>query len=345
MTIPLSVKKYVQPLWHATVCMLLVMCCACQPQIPGGVMSEGQLEDLLYDYTLALSMADQATLQEGQDHEMLRYQYVQKVFQEHGITEEYFDSTMVWYSAEGKRIAGVFQRLNERLDAEAKTMGVDLSETEIYASYTLDGDTANVWNGRQIVYLQNYQPENLKIITIPADSTFLPGDSFKFAFNSHFLPSSTNRILYALFSVYYADSSVVSQTQTIGGDYKAELNLIPRGRQDTLQPQRLVVTLYAPPAAQDQPYELFFMTYPSVLRIHHKAEPVADTLPADSLAAQADSLASDSLSDVRPEDEPARRLSPLEERDMREQRHDIQIVKERIQQPRRAARPVRRRKM
>jgi len=331
-------------IFHIIPLVLLLAVCSCKPSIPDGVMSESRLEDFLYDYTLALSMADNVTMQEGQDHEMLRYQYTQVVLEEYGISQEYFDSTMVWYSAEGTRLAGIFQRLNERLDAEAKTMGVDMSETEIYANYTEDGDTANVWNSQRIVYLPNYQPDNLMVISIPADSTYLPGDSFKFAFNAHFLPQGNSHMIHALFSVYYADSSVVSQSQVVGGEYKTEINLLPRGRQDSLQPSRLVITLYAPPCSADIPSQLFFMTYPSVLRIHKKVEEVKSQDNSDMIA-PSDSLSSDSLQHVVSEVDSVRRLTPLEERDKREQRHDIKIVKERIQQPRRVVRPARSRAM
>lgn len=325
------------------------LCISCKPKIPQGVMSEGKLEDVLYDYSLALSMAENENAS-GADREAMRYQYVQKVFDKYGITEAYFDSSMVWYAAEGKRLAAIFQRIGDRLDAEAKTLGVDLSETELYASYTIDGDTANVWNGSRIVYLSKYMPDNVKIISILSDSTFLPGDKYKLSFNAHFLPSSgRSHQTYVLFSAYYADSSVVSQTQLVGGDYRVELNLTPKPSQDTLRLDRLVVTLYQPSysavsstgssVSEDGGNELFYLTYPAVLRIHkEKTEEKSTTISTDDgVALPVDTLSSDTLAS-EPSVVDERRLSPLEERDLREERHDIEIVKERIIRP--ASRPV-----
>lgn len=320
--------------------LLLLFVVACKPSLPGGILSEGDLEEVLYDYTLALSMADNAPIPEGMDREALRYQYAQKVFQKHGITEAEFDSTMVYYSSEGKRLQTVFQHVSDRLDSEAKALGVGLSESEIYASYTLDGDTANVWNGARIVYLSAHQPDNVLTITLPADSAYLPGDSYKLSFNANFLPSDGAHNAYAILSAYYADSSVVSQTQQIGGSYHCEINVKPKPSQDSLQLDRLVVTLYAPPARESADNTHFYLTFPSVLRIHHPKAPEAKEtddvpLPDDSEDKQEFQVA--------PEDTAVRRLTPIEERDNREERHDIKIVKERVTRPARPARVVRQR--
>lgn len=316
---------------------------ACKPFTPAGVMSEGKLEEVLYDYSLAISMADNSSSTGMDEREALRYQYIQKVFEKHDITEDYFDSTMVWYASEGKRLHAIYQRLNDRLDAEAKTLGVDLSDTEIYANYNnIDGDTTNVWNGSRIVYVSNYQPDNVKTITLASDSTYQMGDSFKLSYVANFLPSAGLHSAYILFSAYYEDNSVISQVHQVGGNYKNEINLIPTSRQDSLIITRLVVTLYAQPTSSQYEPSLFYMYYPSILRIH-KAKPLPGTSldKEDTDTAVLDTLNVDTLDVVR--DTLERRLTPLEERDKREKRHDIEIVKERIQKP--TGRRVTRRRM
>lgn len=323
--------------------LLVLLLSACKPSTPAGVMTEGKLEDVLYDYSLAISMAENSTSADFDEREALRYQYIQKVFEKHSITEAYFDSTMVWYASDGKRLQTIYQRLNERLDAEAKTMGVDLSDTEIYANYNnVDGDTTNVWNGSRIIYISNYQPDNVKTITLATDSTYQNGDSFKLSYVANFLPSAGLHSAYVLFSVYYEDNSVISQVQQVGGSYKNEINLVPTSRQDSIRPTRLVLTLYTQPVSPQYEPSLFYMYYPSILRIH-KAKPSTGTSleKEDTDIVIPDSLSVDTIGTVR--DTMARRLTPLEERDMREQRHDIQIVKERIQKP--TSRRVARRRM
>lgn len=319
---------------------ILLFVFGCKPTVPVGVPSEGTFEEILYDYTLALSMADNAPIPEGMDREAMRYQYAQKVFEQHNITEAEFDSAMVWYSSEGKRLQAIFQRVSDRLDSEAKSLGVGLSESEIYANYTADGDTANIWNGARIVYLSTHQPDNVLTITLPADSSCMPGDSYKLSFNANFLPSEGPHNAYAILSAYYADSSVVSQTQQIGGNYRCDINVKPKPSQDSLMLDRLVVTLYAPPAREASDHSFFYLTYPAVLRIHKPQTKKHEMKTEDELPT--DTLLQDSLLKV-PEDTVVRRLSPIEERDNREERHEIDIVKERITRPARPARVIRQR--
>ena len=55
-------------------CVLLLG--ACQPDVPSGILSEDDLEEVLYDYHLAQGAAENT----GGDMEIQRYLYVQSVF-------------------------------------------------------------------------------------------------------------------------------------------------------------------------------------------------------------------------------------------------------------------------
>lgn len=314
------------------VVLAVVLMTACRPSTPSNILSQRVMEDVLYDYHLALAMADNSSQhnQAGSDAEALRYRYTQKVFAKHHITEAEFDSSMVWYSSHYTYFKEVCDKVSARMDADAKTLGIGLSETELYANYRADGDTANVWSGRKIVFLPNVQPDNIAIINFPADSTYLPGDSYKLSFNANFLPSFRGTAVYVLFSVYYKDSTQVSATQYVSGDYKVELNLRPRGEQLNAIPDHLTIQLYAPPSAQG--HTLFFMTYPSVLRMHAEKKSESPVTDAAITGSAVDSLQVDSMvvTDTLPDQ---KRLSPLEERNQREERHDIHIVKERVMRP------------
>lgn len=307
--------------------LALLVYVSCKPSPPGGVMSEDKLEEVLYDYHLALAMAENNENKDSlaQDREALRYLYTRRVFDKHGITEAEFDSAMVWYCSNGVKLQQIYKNLNGRFDAEAKELGVGLSDTEIYAAYGVDGDTSNVWNASKIVFLSNFQPDNVLTISIPCDSTFLPGDSYKLSYNANFLPAEGHHLQYSLFCVYFEDGSSMATTQLVNGNYKNELNLHPKPEQEELHPTKVVVTLYAAPAQTDADAQLFFMTYPSILRIH--APKKVEKLEPEDVELPVDTLLTDSI--IEPE---APRLTPLEERDNREQRHDIRIVKERIPQ-------------
>ena len=76
--------------------------------------------------------------------EIQRYLYVQSVFQKHGITEAEFDSSMVWYSSRPDKLYKMYQRLGDRYATESRSLGLGVSETELYANMSSVGDTANI---------------------------------------------------------------------------------------------------------------------------------------------------------------------------------------------------------
>ena len=326
-----------------SIVIALIILSACKPSVPKWALSESELEEVLYDYCLATSAAENVVLSNGEDREQLRYQYVQKVFEKHRISEADFDSTMVWYSSDAKRLKSIFSKINARLDQEAKGLGVDLSETEMYANYSLDGDTANIWNGSKILFMSNAAPNNVRTISLPVGDGISPGDKFKLSFYSDFLPSGVYGSAYVLFNVRYADNSNQAQVRYIAGNYKTEINLEPNARQDTIMPTQIQITLYTNPAGATIQKSLLYLTYPSVLRIHKEKVEVQEIVP-DTTEEARDSLAVDSLAQERPDTMTSKkRLSPLEERDLREVKHEFDIVKERVIRPSSNRRPQRRR--
>ena len=74
---------------------LFVLLClsACKPSLPDGILSESKMESVLYDYHLAMGLAES---EEGSVPEN-RYIRVRQVFEKHNISEAEFDSSMVYW--------------------------------------------------------------------------------------------------------------------------------------------------------------------------------------------------------------------------------------------------------
>ena len=83
-----------QTLW--VLALLMSACCmsltGCKPSLPDDVLSQGKMEDILYDYHLALAMVQN----EGGD-ETQRFIYKDAVLRKHDVTSAEFDSSMVYY--------------------------------------------------------------------------------------------------------------------------------------------------------------------------------------------------------------------------------------------------------
>lgn len=67
---------------------------ACQVKRPETVLSDKQMEDVLYDYHIAKALGEALSYNENYK----RVLYVESVYKKYGITEAQFDSSMVWYA-------------------------------------------------------------------------------------------------------------------------------------------------------------------------------------------------------------------------------------------------------
>ena len=85
--------KMKQTLWVLT--LLMSACCmsltGCKPSLPDDVLSQGKMEDILYDYHLALAMVQN----EGGD-ETQRFIYKDAVLRKHDVTRQ--SSTLLWFT-------------------------------------------------------------------------------------------------------------------------------------------------------------------------------------------------------------------------------------------------------
>ena len=99
--------------FFVVLCALCLACLfvACE-QRPKGVLSKGDMEDVLYDYHLAQAMTDWMPDREGESNQP----YLDAVFQKHGITQEEFDSSLVWYNAHADDLKDILDECKDKAD-------------------------------------------------------------------------------------------------------------------------------------------------------------------------------------------------------------------------------------
>lgn len=322
-------------------CLVILLCMlfvACKPRTPKGVLSQAKMEEILYDYHLAQSAAEQG----GDDRDKLRYKYAESVFLKHGITRAEFDSSMVWYSAHSDLLFKIYKNLNSRLESEAKGLGVGVSDTEMYANISEIGDTANIWSGSKILFLENNCLHNYVSINMTADSTFLPGDTYLLSFNSNFLNGDHDQA-FVFLTVIYKDGTVNSINSPMSASYSVKLNLPKRSEYVDAETDKINISFFYPLRKNNDDASLFYITNPALLRIHTHPEP-KDTVSTDTLSMDtisADSLVNDSVT-VRADSADNVRHSTDEIRNSQKVDRVDKIVKEKMVIPRnlRGRRPV-----
>ena len=123
--------------------LLLLLLLACAPSQPRGVLSEEKMTDVLVDIHLAQGMAET----QG-DVDVTRFKYIQAVFKKHRITEAEFDSSMVYYSGRAEEFTHIYNNVVTRVQAQAERLGLETATQDQFASITNEGDTANIWLGK-----------------------------------------------------------------------------------------------------------------------------------------------------------------------------------------------------
>ena len=246
------------------VCVLLAMLliAACHPGRPNYIIDEDDMEEILYDYHLAQALAD--VRRDSVDY--YRYAYVQKVFEKHDVTEQEFDSSMVWYAANADVLFKVYVRLHDRLAAEAAAAGLDDSESE-YASLTSEGDSANIWSGAKMIVLTQATNVNHLTFTYRADSTFLAGDEFIFNAGTFFLQRDGQREALAALTLRYEGDSVVSEVQSLHGDQEIEVRIRADKEHELKEVGGFV--FYPTSENRDKYARRLFVLNPVLVRIHH----------------------------------------------------------------------------
>jgi len=268
-------------LWLLSLCMLT----ACKPKLPSGVISEGKMEKVLYDYHMAQGIAEAAPISEDRSVDQMRYEYHQAVFRKHGITQAQFDTSMVFYCSDTERLTRIYRHVQERLSRDADALGVASGPRDIYAGLTATGDTANVWMEQPMYVLRPQPLDNFQTWQILCDSTWLPGDDIMWRFMLLRKERSEIANSFADIIVVYTNDSVRSALRNLGSRSLTELRVDnPQG----WTPKTITGHLYTALMTDAQKSHYLFFKDIALIRFH-KPESVREQW------AKGDSLAADSL--------------------------------------------------
>lgn len=183
------------------VCLGLVFLSACKADLPQGVICDEKMEDILYDYHIAQSLAKNRPDSVG----YAMHSYIQAVFLKHGVTQADFDRSLEWYTRHSERLFKIYQRIDERYAAVTSSSGGDGRSR--YANMKADGDTVNVWSGTSS-YLLMSSGDNRMTFQWTPDTSFHQGDCILLHFNSQWFYREGMKSAIAQISVRYENDSV-----------------------------------------------------------------------------------------------------------------------------------------
>lgn len=301
--------------------VLVLLLLSCSPTRPSGILDEDELTDVLVDFHLAQGMAEAI----DDNSEITRYKYIQAVFKKHHITEAEFDSTMIYYSGRAEEFTHIYDNVLNRVKAQAERMGLEAAATQDrFASLTSEGDTANIWLGKDFACVVPNKVGCLYTFQMKADSTFRPGDSFIWRFKTQFVARSMNNEAIALLNFYYENDTVTSINDLLRNDPKNEMRYNPGKGADTLNLRSISGFIYLPIVYSADPPKPLLVSEIKLIRMHKVAASEAPkSKKPEALGPEADTLATDTLPLV-----PNQRLTPLQMRESQPKEKKINVVKE-----------------
>lgn len=270
--------------------LVLLLSMGCHKKTPSYVLSKSKMENVLYDYHLALAMA-----QFSQDSiDFKTHIYAEAALRKHGITKADMDSSLVWYSEYTRDLYEIYRNVKERMDRELQSLGTIASQADFFSSLSTEGDTANVWNGKDFYVLSSNNVNNRIIFSIDADSTYLPEDTYLWHFVTHFVFEDGARQAIVNLVVHYENDSVSVATGTVSRDGDYQLKLFAADKE--IKRVDGFVYLTAPWSKNER--KLLIMQ-PTLVRYHKEKpiEAVKDTIatvPVDSVSVK-DTVKIDSL--------------------------------------------------
>ncbi len=180
---------------------------SCKPTVPSDIISQGKMEDILYDYHIALAMANNEPGDNGRD----ALSYREAVLKKYDVTSAEFDSSMVYYMRHTALMHSIYEKLADRLNDEAMSMGANSSNMGKFANLSSTGDTANVWNGPKSLVFSVDKPFNYESFSQNADSAYHKGDRIMIDFDAQFIYQDGMRDGIAVLAVQFKNDSVASQ--------------------------------------------------------------------------------------------------------------------------------------
>lgn len=182
------------------------------------VLSDSKMENILYDLYIGEAVIDNHN--SGMRGEQYKRDYYLSVLARNGVTEEQYDSSLVYYGQNIDDYYKIYDKVVARLEKE-EVKFERLAAAEQNATKSATGDSVDIWSGEKNFAILPFG--HIQIIrNIPTDENFKPGDSFFVNFAINVFP---DKLIVespkAYLTIAYADGTVQTESIAINrvGDF------------------------------------------------------------------------------------------------------------------------------
>lgn len=193
---------------------------ACTVGVPSNVIQPKKMENLLYDYHLMQSMANELTSSEQYKRKL----YEQYVFDKYHVSEAEFDSSLVWYMRHTRELEVIYKNLTKRLTNQREALANHIPPYERVKTISPVGDTVNVWDDFRLMRLTTSPIANKLTFELKSDSNYHMRDSLVWKMSVYYLGDTTKaQAVMALTMLMDKDTIGKSINITHSGTYNLSL--------------------------------------------------------------------------------------------------------------------------
>ena len=175
--------------------MLLIALTGACDRTPEYVLSRSEMVDLMVDMHKAEGVVELNRSRYGSDS--MRKVMKQSVLQRHGVTQERFDTSMVWYGHNLEKYIEVYDEVIARLESEVSEVDADQGGARI--SMAVVGDSADAWPESRMRRFFYGQPDDMVRFLLRRDENWESGDVYTWRF---YLTNARAPLSYAIGTQY-----------------------------------------------------------------------------------------------------------------------------------------------
>ncbi len=193
--------------------LTLVFMASCSVERPEEILSDEQMEQVLYDYHIARAVGEEFASGENYRRQL----FVEDAFRKNGITQAEFDISMTWFARYPQHLIPIYEKVNKRLREKRDGIGQLIAMRNEKPKDTAPGDSVDVWMWQRVYALPGTPLDNRISFHLPSDTNFQARDTLRWTIRFRFpegVPDTLHAPLMAM-QVAYEKDSVISTWQHV----------------------------------------------------------------------------------------------------------------------------------
>lgn len=271
--------------------LMIAIMTACAPSRPKDILSQGEMEDILYDMHIAQALYEDGDVRENdEDIIMLRAEVLKK----HEVTQAEWDSSYFYYCKNANELHEIYTSLSDRLQQDILAVGGQLENSGI------DGaDSTNIWNMESSIVLMQQAPYNQFSFNITPDSTFAVGDRVVLQCDVQMIFQDGYKDLAVCLEIYYDNDSINTNVIHINGDNRCVItvnNDVDRLKVKQIKGFMIMVQTLNQESTNSNATTLRLAAIRNIKLLHTHTDPPAKSKPEDEQNKEkSDSVKNDTL--------------------------------------------------